>query len=132
MFMEILTVDYFTIAVFVILIFVVMLIAILIPKLISPSGPLAIVEAKHKRKTPYRYETYECGSIPIGDARIRFDIQYYIYPLIFLLFDVFGIFLYLWTVAFRSLIFSQILLVIVAIGILSEGLFFVFKKEEYL
>ena len=52
-----------------------------------------------KRQTPVKQMPYESGMDPIGDARQRFDVRYYLVAITFLLFDVELLFLYPWTVA---------------------------------
>jgi NADH-quinone oxidoreductase subunit A len=52
-----------------------------------------------KRTTPVKLMPYESGMDPIGDARKRFDVRYYLVAIVFLLFDVELLFLYPWAVA---------------------------------
>jgi len=52
-----------------------------------------------KRETPVKQMPYESGMDPIGDARHRFDVRYYLVAIVFLLFDVELLFLYPWAVA---------------------------------
>lgn len=52
-----------------------------------------------KRKTAVKQMPYESGMNPIGDARQRFDVRYYLVAIVFLLFDVELLFLYPWAVA---------------------------------
>jgi NADH-quinone oxidoreductase subunit A len=52
-----------------------------------------------KRKTAVKQMPYESGMDPIGDARQRFDVRYYLVAIVFLLFDVELLFLYPWAVA---------------------------------
>ncbi|MBX6312950.1 MAG: NADH-quinone oxidoreductase subunit A [Isosphaeraceae bacterium] len=52
-----------------------------------------------KRKTPVKQMPYESGMDPIGDARQRFDVRYYLVAIVFLLFDVELLYLYPWAVA---------------------------------
>ncbi len=46
---------------------------------------------------------YECGSEPFSDARIPFPVRYYIFAMLFVIFDIEIIFLYPWAVAFKEL-----------------------------
>lgn len=56
-----------------------------------------------RRDTPVKLMTYESGMDPIGDARQRFDIKYYLVAIMFLVFDVELLFLYPWaTVAYQE------------------------------
>jgi len=52
-----------------------------------------------KKKTATKQMPYESGMDPIGDARQRFDVRYYLIAIMFLLFDVELLFLYPWAVA---------------------------------
>ena len=52
-----------------------------------------------RRVTPVKQMPYESGMDPIGDARQRFDVRYYLVAIVFLLFDVELLFLYPWAVA---------------------------------
>jgi len=52
-----------------------------------------------KRLTAVKQMPYESGMDPIGDARQRFDVRYYLVAIVFLLFDVELLFLYPWAVA---------------------------------
>lgn len=52
-----------------------------------------------RRDTPVKLMTYESGMDPIGDARQRFDVKFYVIAIMFLVFDVELLFLYPWAVA---------------------------------
>jgi NADH-quinone oxidoreductase subunit A len=52
-----------------------------------------------KKKTAVKQMPYESGMDPIGDAKQRFDVRYYLVAIVFLLFDVELLFLYPWAVA---------------------------------
>jgi len=108
-----------------------------------------------KKKTAIKQMPYESGMDPIGDARQRFDVRYYLVAIVFLLFDVELLFLYPWAVAqfsatpsataaaavltpgmgiagipdaFRWLVFWEILLFIV---VLSAALVYAWKKGAF-
>src|SRR6266436_1981350 len=53
-----------------------------------------------KKRTAVKQMTYESGMDPIGDARQRFDVKFYLIAILFLVFDVELLFLYPWAVAF--------------------------------
>ena len=63
-----------------------------------------------KRSTAVKQMPYESGMDPIGDARQRFDVRYYLVAIVFLLFDVELLFLYPWAVAQWSARESQLVL----------------------
>ena len=84
---------------------------------------------QYKRETPVKSSTYECGLIPIGDARIKFDIKYFNYAILFLIFDIETIFLYPFAVSINSLGLFAIIEAFIFVAILLFGLFFAIKKN---
>jgi len=80
-------------------------------------------------KTKEKLSTYECGEVPIGDAKIHYNIQYYLIVLVFLIFDVEVLFLYPWAVRFQDLGGLGFFEMFVFIGILVIGLAYAWKKE---
>jgi NADH:ubiquinone oxidoreductase subunit 3 (subunit A) len=54
--------------------------------------------------TPLKDLVYECGEVPQGEAQIEFHFQYYMFALIFMVFDVAAIFLLLWAFAWGGLL----------------------------
>ena len=69
-----------------------------------PTLPLVVARLIAPRKpNPQKLDTYECGVETVGDTWVQFKMQYYIYALVFLIFDVEIIFLYPWAVAFYKL-----------------------------
>jgi len=82
-----------------------------------------------KRKpTRAKMSPYECGMEPIGDARERFSVKFYLVGMLFILFDVEAIFLYPWAVILKDLKMFGFWEMIVYIGIVLVGLFYVWKK----
>jgi NADH-quinone oxidoreductase subunit A len=71
---------------------------------------------------------YECGVPPVGDARERFSVKFYMVAMLFILFDVEAVFLYPWAVILRELKMFGFWEMIVYIGIFLVGLFYVWKK----
>jgi NADH-quinone oxidoreductase subunit A len=71
---------------------------------------------------------YECGVQPIGDARERFSVKFYMVAMLFILFDVEAVFLYPWAVILRELKMFGFWEMVVYIAILLVGLFYVWKK----
>jgi NADH:ubiquinone oxidoreductase subunit 3 (subunit A) len=74
--------------------------------------------------------TYECGENPQGSAWIQFNIRFYVFALIFIVFDVEAVFLLPWAVVFRKigpLAFAEGL---VFIGILAVALVYVWRKGD--
>jgi len=71
---------------------------------------------------------YECGVPPVGDARERFSVKFYMVAMLFVLFDVEAVFLYPWAVILRELKMFGFWEMIVYIAIFLVGLFYVWKK----
>ena len=84
---------------------------------------------QYKCESAVKNTTYECGLIPIGDARIKFDIKYINYAILFLIFDIETIFLYPFAVSVNSLGIFAIIEAFVFVSILLFGLFFAIKKK---
>jgi len=57
----------------------------------------------YRRPTAAKMSPYECGMTPVGDARGRFSVKFYLVAMLFILFDVEAVFLYPWAVILRDL-----------------------------
>ncbi len=79
---------------------------------------------------PDKYIPYECGEVPEGSAWIRFNIRFYVFALIFIIFDVEVVFLLPWAVVFKKLGSFAFIEGLVFIGILVVGLAYVWKKGD--
>lgn len=84
---------------------------------------------QYKKSTPIKNTTYECGLIPIGDARIKFDIKYFNYAVLFLIFDIETIFLFPFAISVNSLGLFAIIEAFIFVAILLFGLFFAINKK---
>jgi NADH:ubiquinone oxidoreductase subunit 3 (subunit A) len=91
--------------------------ALLIPKIIAPRKPNSI-----------KSQTYECGIETVGETYVRFKAQYYIFALVFLIFDVEVVFLFPWAVAFNQLELFMVFEGILFILILVAGLLYAWRK----
>nr|YP_010466157.1 NADH dehydrogenase subunit 3 [Haplopteris ensiformis]UQV94606.1 NADH dehydrogenase subunit 3 [Haplopteris ensiformis] len=80
----------------------------------------------HKR--PEKLTSYESGIEPRGDTWTRFQIRYYMFALVFTIFDVETIFLYPWVTSFRELGLFAFVEVIVFISVLIVGLVYAWRK----
>jgi NADH-quinone oxidoreductase subunit A len=74
--------------------------------------------------------TYECGENPVGSAWIQFNIRFYVFALIFIIFDVEAVFLLPWAVVFRQLGVLAWLEGLVFIAILVVALAYVWRKGD--
>ena len=84
---------------------------------------------------PARYSeekltTYECGENPTGSAWIQFNIRFYVFALIFIVFDVEAVFLLPWAVVFRQLGPLAFVEGLVFIAILVVALTYVWRKGD--
>ena len=85
-----------------------------------------------RRDLPYpdKRTTYESGMPPYGDARVKFHVSYYLFALLFVIFDVETVFLYPWAVVFRDIdrVFA-FWEMFVFIAILVVGLVYAWRKK---
>ena len=77
---------------------------------------------------PDKNATYECGLESKGDAWVQFKSEYYLYAILFLIFDVETIFLLPFAVAFTSLSVGAFVAMMVFLLLLSEGLIWAWQK----
>ena len=84
-----------------------------------------------KRPTPEKLAPYECGMPPVGDARERHPVKFYLVAMIFLLFDIEIAFLYPWARALRELRWTGFIQLIVFFLILLAGYIYVWRKGVF-
>ena len=84
---------------------------------------------QYKKDTPIKNSTYECGIKPNGDAKIQFDIKYFNYAVMFLVFDIETIFLYPFAVSVNQLGIFAIIETFAFVGLLLFGLIFAIKRK---
>jgi len=91
-----------------------------------------------RKRTRTKLMPYECGKDPVGSARERFSVKFYVIAMIFILFDIEVIFLVPWAVVFRTLSSPQYGMrnliyfeMLVFIGLLAAGLIYVIKKGAF-
>lgn len=71
---------------------------------------------------------YESGMRPIGTARERFSVKYYLVAIVFILFDIEAIFLYPWAVVYRELKLFAFFEMLLFIALILAGFFYIWKK----
>jgi NADH:ubiquinone oxidoreductase subunit 3 (subunit A) len=97
--------------------------------LIIPVGAIGIAWILGPKKpNPIKQSTYECGIEPIGEGWVQFKAQYYIFALVFLVFDVETVFLFPWAVRLGQLGMFAVVEGIVFILILVAGLVYTWRK----
>ena len=91
--------------------------AILITRIIGPRKP-----------NPIKQSTYECGMETVGDSWVQFKAQYYVFALIFLVFDVETVFLFPWAISLNALPMFAVVEGVIFILILVAGLVYTWRK----
>jgi NADH:ubiquinone oxidoreductase subunit 3 (subunit A) len=81
-----------------------------------------------KKPNKIKNSTYECGIETVGESWVQFKVQYYIYALVFLVFDVETVFLYPWAVAYNQLPLFAVIEAVIFLIILAGGLIYIWKK----
>jgi NADH:ubiquinone oxidoreductase subunit 3 (subunit A) len=84
------------------------------------------------KRTSLKNQTYECGEVPIGEAQIQFHFQWYMFAIIFVIFDIVTVFLMIWALVFSGLSDDAKLYMMAFFGLLLVGTFYSLKKEERL
>lgn len=93
------------------------LLPILLAQFIAPKRPSAIKNA-----------SYECGVQSKGDPWVQFKAQYYIYAIVFVIFDIEVLFVYPWAVVFKSGGLALFIEMLIFLAILTGGLIYAWKK----
>jgi NADH-quinone oxidoreductase subunit A len=81
-----------------------------------------------KKPSPIKNSTYECGVETIGDTWVQFKAQYYLFALIFVVFDIEMVFLYPWAVAYGKLGLFALVEAGIFVLILLAGLLYAWRK----
>ncbi len=94
-----------------------------------PVAPIVISALVAPRKpNPIKQSTYECGIETVGDSWVQFKAQYYVYALVFLIFDVEVVFLFPWALSLNLLPMFVVVEGIIFILILFAGLIYAWRK----
>ena len=75
-----------------------------------------------------KLSAYECGSEPFSDARMPFPVRYYIFAMLFVIFDIEIIFLYPWAIAFKEIGFIGLIEMMIFIGLFVLAYVYAWKK----
>ncbi len=92
-------------------------VSVILSQFLGPSNP-----------TPEKEAPYECGVPPVGDARERQSVKFYLVAMIFLLFDIEVAFLYPWAMALRDLGWFGLAQITVFLLILLVGYIYIWRK----
>ncbi|HEX6504352.1 MAG TPA: NADH-quinone oxidoreductase subunit A [Terriglobales bacterium] len=109
--------NYVPIFIFIGIIAIALPVTLLAAKLVRPENPNKI-----------KLMPYECGIDPIGSARGRYTIRFFIVAILFVIFDVETIFLFPWAVQFKALGMFGLLEMFIFLGILIVGYVWIWKK----
>src|SRR3712207_5366789 len=84
-----------------------------------------------QKPDPRKLQPYECGMTPIGGARVRFSVKFYLIAMLFILFDVEAIFLYPWAVVHRQLGWFGLVEMAIFMAILVVGYIYIWKRGAF-
>jgi NAD(P)H-quinone oxidoreductase subunit 3 len=99
----------------------------LIPILASVA--FGVFKLRPSRPDPIKDDTSECGVETEGDALGQFNVRYYVFALLFVIFDVEAVFLYPWAVAYRQLGLYAFVEAVLFIGILLVGYVYAWRRK---
>ncbi|GLB59045.1 NADH-quinone oxidoreductase subunit A [Cytobacillus sp. NCCP-133] len=110
--------NYLIVFVFLCLGIILPVVALFLGKLLRPYKPYDT-----------KYTTYESGIEPFHDSRVQFNVRYYIFALMFVIFDVETVFLYPWAVAYEKLGIFALIEMLIFVFMLVIGLVYAWKKK---
>ena len=93
------------------------LVSVVLSGVLGPSKP-----------TPEKSAPYECGMPPVGDARERQSVKFYLVAMIFLLFDIEVAFLYPWAMVLRDLGWTGLVQILVFMALMLAGYLYIWRK----
>ena len=80
-----------------------------------------------RQPNPIKAVTYECGMLPIGRSRTQVHFRYYLFAILFLIFDIEAVFLFPWAVSFLEIGKTAFYEMLVFIAILGFGLLYAWR-----
>ena len=80
-----------------------------------------------KKPGPEKNAPYECGTVPEGDSWVQFRIQYYLFAILFVVFDVEALFLFPWALVFKEAGRAGLAAMGMFLGILALGLIYAWQ-----
>lgn len=107
------------------IVFVFLCLGVLLPIVALTAGRLLRPHAPNQAKQT----TYESGIDPFHDSRVQFNVRYYIFALMFVIFDVETVFLYPWAVAYEKLGIIALIEMLIFVLMLLIGLIYAWKKK---
>ncbi len=110
--------NYVIVSIFILLGILLPIVALGVGRLLRPSKP-----------NTEKQTTYESGNEPVGEGQVRFNIRYYLFALMFVIFDVETVFLYPWAVAYNQLGLFVLVEMLIFVALLLVGLLYAWKKK---
>ena len=102
----------------------------LLVAVVFPLLPIVLAQfVAPKKPNPTKSASYECGVETTGDSWIQFKVQYYIFALAFVIFDIEVVFIYPWAVAYRQMGLFAFVEMFIFLAILGLGLVYAWKKH---
>ena len=89
-----------------------------------------LVKIRPDKSFASKYDTYECGAKTIGGKWVQFNFRYYMFAILFVIFDVEVVFLYPWAAKFNQLELFALIEMAVFVGILVVGLAYAWRKHD--
>lgn len=83
---------------------------------------------RHKRPSPEKNAPFECGSESTGGRHLKMSVKFYMTAILFVVFDIEGVFIYPWAAQFRGLGWMGFLSMVGFLAALGVGLVYVWKK----
>lgn len=115
--MEKLLLEYLPILIFIAVALVLTVGLVVVPVLIAP-----------KKSDPEKLSAYECGFNAFGDARMKFDVRYYLVSILFIIFDLEVAFLFPWAITLGTTGVFAFWSMMVFLGVLTIGFIYEWKK----
>jgi NADH-quinone oxidoreductase subunit A len=82
----------------------------------------------YRRPDPEKLSAYECGFNAFDDARMKFDVRFYLVAILFIIFDLEVAFLFPWAVAFKDIGLFGFWSMMVFLGVLTVGFIYEWRK----
>ncbi|MBM6616741.1 NADH-quinone oxidoreductase subunit A [Bacillus suaedaesalsae] len=107
------------------IVFIFLTLGVILPVVALTAGRIL----RPHKPTEAKQTTYESGIEPFHNARVQFNVRYYIFALMFVIFDVETVFLYPWAVAYDQLGLFALIEMLIFVVMLFIGLIYAWKKK---
>ena len=109
--------DYLPLAIFIAVALVIGIVLLIVPFIVAYQQP-----------DPEKLSAYECGFNAFDDARMKFDVRFYLVAILFIIFDLEVAFLFPWAVAFKQVGVYGFWSMMLFLGVLTVGFIYEWKK----